>query len=294
MYDIDVFKSMNKEDSSYTLPNNIISNIDLLHKLLGVNNIIDNAPRKHQRDNMDNWKKKELFKATVVTKLEGMDQIIGDIKKHMNKLTAKNYDDNLNQIIELTDTLIDTGNECINKLIDILVSVSCNNKYYSNLYAKIYMNMIDKHECFTLCKTDIINDYLEELKQISIVDPTVDYDKFCESNKMNEKRRGRLLFIIHLYKEKGYENTDLLRIINELDQMINEKKTDKIHNEVINELTEDINIFVTNMVDQIKTDNDFTFILDNIRTYSSCNIKEYLGISNRVKFKYMDMMDLFK
>jgi len=76
--------------------------------------------------------------------------------------------------------------------------------------------------------------------------------------------------------------------------MLNEQKNDKIYNEIINELTEDVNIFVTNMVEQIKTDNDFTFILDNIRTYSSCNIKEYLGISNRVKFKYMDMMDLFK
>ncbi len=294
MYDIDVFKSINKEDSSYTLPAKIISNIDLLHKLLGVNNIIDNTQRKHPRDNTDSWKKKEMFKATVVTKLEGIDQILGDIKKHMNKLTAKNYDENLNKIIELTDTLLETDIECINKLIDILVSVSCNNKYYSNLYAKIYMNMINKHDYFTVGKTNIINDYLDELTKINIVDPTVDYDKFCETNKMNERRRGRLLFIIHLYKDNGYENTDLLRIINELNQILNEKKTDKIHNEYVNELTEDINIFVTNMVEQIKTDNDFTFILDSIRTYSSCNIKEYLGISNRVKFKYMDMVDLFK
>tara|TARA_E500000331_G_C17112204_1_gene650165 strand:- start:19 stop:903 length:885 start_codon:yes stop_codon:yes gene_type:complete len=294
MYDIGVFKSTIPVDSCYKLPENIISNIDLLHKLLGVNNIIDNASRKHHRDNTDNWKTKEVFKATPVTKLEGIDQIIGDIKKHMNKLTLKNFDNNLNEITDLTDTLLETNSDSIHQLIDILVSVSCNNKYYSNLYAKIYMTMIDKHDCFTVGKTNIINDYLEELKKISIVDPTVDYDKFCDSNKMNERRRGRLLFIIHLYKENGYDNNDILRIINEINQQINDKRTDKIHTELINELAEDVNIFVTNMVEQIKTDNDFTFILDTVRSYSTCNLKEYLGISNRVKFKHMDMMDLFK
>ena len=76
--------------------------------------------------------------------------------------------------------------------------------------------------------------------------------------------------------------------------MINDKKTDKMHSEIINELTEDVNVFVTNMVEGIKNDTDFTFILDNVRTYSTCNIKEYPGISSRVKFKYMDMLDLIK
>jgi len=91
-----------------------------------------------------------------------------------------------------------------------------------------------------------------------------------------------------------YENNDLLRIINEIDQMINDKRDDKMHSEIINELSEDVNIFVTNMVERIKSDTDFTFILDNVRSFSTCNIKEYPGISSRVKFKYMDMLDLFK
>ena len=294
MYDIGVFKKEIPLESCYKLPENIISNIDLLHKLLGVNNLIDNAPRKHHRDNTDHWKTKEVFKATVVSKLEGIDQIIGDIKKHMNKLTLKNYDANSNEIIELTDTLLEKDSDCIHQIIDILVTVSCNNKYYSNLYAKIYMTMIDKHEFFSIGKTNIINDYLQELSNIYTVDSTVDYDKFCESNKINEKRRARLLFITHLYKEAGYDNNDLLRIINEIDRMINDKKTDKMHSEIINELTEDVNVFVTNMVEGIKNDTDFTFILDNVRTYSTCNIKEYPGISSRVKFKYMDMLDLIK
>lgn len=294
MYDIGVFKTAISVDSSYKLPEKIISNINLLHKLLGVNNLIDNGLRKHHKDNQDNWKTKPVFKATTVTKLEGIDQTIGDIKKHMNKLTSKNYDDNLIQITELIDTLLETDSDSIQQVVDILVSVSCNNKYYSNLYAKIYMTMADKHECFAVGKTNIIIDYLKELNNIYTVDPNVDYDKFCELNKINEKRRSRLLFITHLYKEDGYDNNDILRIINDINQQITDKIPDKIHTELINELAEDVNIFVTNMVEQIKTDNDFTFILDDVRSYSTCNLKEYPGVSSRVKFKYMDMLDLFK
>ena len=156
------------------------------------------------------------------------------------------------------------------------------------------MSMIDKHDFFTVGKINIINDYLKEINSIYTVDPTIDYDKFCESNKINEKRRARLLFITHLYKEGGYENSDLLRIVIEMNKLMNDKKTDKMHIEVVNELSEDINIFVTNMVELIKSDTEYTFILDVIRIYSKCNIKEYPGISSRSKFKYMDMVDLFK
>ena len=292
MYDIGVFNSIISTNSSFVLHEKVVSNIKILHKLMGVQQ--DIITRKTSRDTADMWKKQEAFKVTVVSKLEGIDQIIGDIKKHMNKLTATNYDTNLNKIIDLTDKLIEKDINCITQIIDILVSVSCNNKYYSNLYAKIYMNMINKDECFVNGKQEIINEYLHELTNIVTVDPNVDYDKFCEANKQNEQRRSRLLFIIHLYTENGYNSAELINIMNVLNEMINDKRNDKINVELVNEITEDVNVFVVTLVKTIKTDNEFTFILDKVREYSVCNIKEYPGISGRVKFKYMDMIDLFK
>ena len=292
MYDIGVFNSIISTNSSFVLHEKVVSNIEILHKLMGVQQ--DIITRKTSRDTADMWKKQEAFKVTVVSKLEGIDQIIGDIKKHMNKLTATNYDTNLNKIIDLTDKLIEKDINCITQIIDILVSVSCNNKYYSKLYAKIYMNMINKDECFVNGKQEIINEYLHELTNIVTVDPNVDYDKFCEANKQNEQRRSRLLFIIHLYTENGYNSAELINIMNVLNEMINDKRNDKINVELVNEITEDVNVFVVTLVKTIKTDNEFTFILDKVREYSVCNIKEYPGISGRVKFKYMDMIDLFK
>jgi hypothetical protein len=298
MYDIDVFNSVISTNSTFTLPEKVISNINILHNLIGVPNKNETVVRKPYRDTADNWKKKEAFKATVVTKLEGVEQIIGDIKKLMNKLTTKNYNDIFNKIVELTDQLLDNKADCIDQVINILVSVSCNNKYYSDLYAKIYMSMTHKDESFVIGKQNIINDYLLELTNIITVDSTVDYDRFCDANKKNEQRRARLLFITHLYKEKGYNTAELINIMTILNQMISNIQKD-VHNDkqnidIINELTEDVNVFVGNMVDCIKTNNEFTFILDNVREYSSCNTTEYPGISSRIRFKYMDMLDLFK
>lgn len=296
MYGINVFESIINANGVINLPEKVIENIEVLHKLMNIHIKTEPATRKTNRDNADSWKKKDKFKPTVVSKLEGIDQIIGDIKKFLNKLTTKNYETYSLQIIELVNKIIENNEDDVNiiQIISTLVSVSCNNKYYSNLYAKLYMELIDKNQLFHIQKQDIINDYLVAVNNIITVNPNEDYDKFCEINKKNEQRGSRLLLIIHLFKENGYNSSELLDIINILMDNVNNNINDISNVEIVNAIVDDINIFITNMVSIIKTDTEFINVLDRIRDYSKCNIKEHPGISNRTKFKFMDMIDLFK
>jgi len=65
---------------------------------MGVHNIppktkpIDNPLRRQKQENMENWKKREEFKATVIAKKEGYENLLGELKKFLNKLTTANYD----------------------------------------------------------------------------------------------------------------------------------------------------------------------------------------------------------
>ena len=296
MYSIDVFESIINANNVVKLSEKVIENIEILHKLMNIHARTEPAPRKSNRDNVDSWKKKEKFKPTEVSKLEGIDQIVGDVKKFLNKLTTKNYELYSPQIVELVSKLIDNNADDtdINQVINTMVSVSCNNKYYSNLYAKLYMILIDRHQLFHIEKEHIISDYLDGVNNIISANPNEDYDKFCEINKKNEQRGSRLVFIINLFKENGYNTSELLNIINILIDNVNNKKNDINNVEIVNGIVDDINIFITNMVSQCKTDTEFINILDIIREYSKCNIKECHGISTRAKFKFMDMIDLFK
>jgi len=177
---------------------------------------------------------------------------------------------------------------------EVILQVACSNKYYSGLYAKLYMRLVDIHAQFLEEKGRICDKFLTALQEIETVDPNVDYDRFCIVNKKNDERRAMMLFIINLYKTGGCTMTDLSSIIIKIDEMIHTHVSASSFIEYTNELTEIMNIFVTNMVTEIKTNKEWVFVKERIVDYSKYKTKDYPGMSSRTIFKYMDMVDLFK
>jgi len=273
---------------------------------MGVHNIpaksksVDNPLRRQKQENMENWKKREEFKATVIAKKEGYGSLLGELKKFLNKLTTANYDTQVESVIETVKSIIALGDDddkvnlALMQTTEIIMQVACSNKYYSGLYAKLFMRLVDIHAQFLEEKSRICDKFLTALHEIEIVDPNVDYDRFCAVNKKNDERRSMMLFIINLYKTGGCSIDVLSSVIIKIDEMIHNHVSAASFIEYTNELTEIMNIFVTNMVTEIKTNNEWVFIKDRIIDYSKYKTKDYPGMSSRTIFKYMDMVDLFK
>ena len=306
MYTLAFYETMCVQPSIYTLPQINLDNINALHQHMGVHNIpvkvkaTDNPLRRQKQENMENWKKREEFKATVIAKKEGYENLLGELKKFLNKLTTANYDTQVESIIETVKSIIalDDDDEKIQAALtqttEVILQVACSNKYYSALYAKLYMRLVDIHEQFLEEKGRICDKFLTALQEIEIVDPNVNYDRFCIVNKKNDERRAMMLFIINLYKMSGCTMDELSSIVIKIDEMIHNHVSESSFVEYTNELTEIMNIFVTNMVSEIKTNKEWVFVKDRIVDYSKYKTKNYPGMSSRTIFKYMDMVDLFK
>jgi hypothetical protein len=306
MYTLAFYETICVQPSTYTLPQINLDNINALHMHMGIHNIpakvkpIDNQIRRQKHDNMENWKKREEFKATVIAKKEGYDNLLGDLKKFLNKLTTSNYDAQVESVIETVNSIIalddddDKIRTALTQAVCVILHVACSNKYYSALYAKLYMRIVDIHEQFLEEKSRVCDNFLSALLEIEIVDPNEDYDRFCAMNKKNDERRAMMLFIINLYKTGGCSITDLSSIVIKINDMIHSHVTEVSYIEYTNELTEIMNIFVTNMVTEIKTNQEWAFVKDRIVDYSKYKAKDYPGMSSRTIFKYMDMVDLFK
>ena len=306
MYTLAFYETMCLQPSIYTLPQINLDNINALHQHMGVHNIpakskpVDNPLRRQKQENMENWKKREEFKATVIAKKEGYENLLGELKKFLNKLTTANYDTQVESVIETVKSIIALGDDddkvnlVLMQTTEIIMQVACSNKYYSGLYAKLFMRLVDIHAQFLEEKSRICDKFLTALHEIEIVDPNVDYDRFCAVNKKNDERRSMMLFIINLYKTGGFSIDALSSIIIKVDEMIHTHVTASSFIEYTNELTEIMNIFVTNMVTEIKTNKEWVFVKDRIIDYSKYKTKDYPGMSSRTIFKYMDMVDLFK
>jgi len=306
MYTLAFYETMCVQPSTYTLPQLNLDNINALHLHMGVHNIpakpkpVDNPLRRQKQENMENWKKREEFKATVIAKKEGYENLLGELKKFLNKLTTANYDTQVESVIETVKSIIalDDDDEKIQAALtqttEVILQVACSNKYYSALYAKLYMRLVDIHEQFLEEKGRVCDKFLNALQEIEIVDPNVDYDRFCAVNKKNDERRAMMLYIINLYKTSGCSIVELSSVVIKIDEMIHNHVSESSFIEYTNELTEIMNIFVTNMVTEIKSNKEWVFVKDRIVDYSKYKTKDYPGMSSRTIFKYMDMVDLFK
>lgn len=306
MYTLAFYEDMNLQNELFALPDVTMNDINVLHLHMGVQNLpvknktVDNPSKRNRPDSGELWKKKEEFTATVIVKKEGYESCIGDLKKYLNKLTSANYDAQIESIIETMKSvmLIDADEtktqECMTRMIDVLVQVACNNKYYSMLYAQVYERLAGLYSHILDEKVRIYDNFLSSLQGIEVGDPNVDYDKFCEITKKNDERRALMLFIINMYKLGGYNMQQLSHIVSVIDEMIHSHIHDSKFIEYTNELTEVMNMFVTNMVTDIKDCNEWAFVKDRIMDYSKYKTKNYPGMSSRTIFKYMDMIDLFK
>ena len=267
-----------------------------------------NNSRKPKRgDNMEeNWEKQKAFKATVMEKKEGIEKSINDIRICLNKISNKNYETHRDTIIEfiknITKSSDDSSDEDekvdnskdINSISIAIFEIASTNKFYSELYATLYKELIEKFAVFRDNVDQIIENYKNDIHKIQFVDPNTDYDKFCDNNKLNDKRKALSMFIVNLMKQGVIEKSIVADVILYLEDIV--AKNVDIENMIyeIEEITENLYILVTESAVDFKGTDVWNTIISNIESFSRYKAKEHLSISSRSIFKYMDILDRIK
>ena len=235
--------------------------------------------KKKKIKNKENWKLIRNFKATKLKDSTGIEKEIGHIRELLNKITKATYDENLQKIEEKITEFQAENMEIISKYI---FEIASTNKFFSELYAKLYHDLIGKND---LCLKSLKN-FLFLFKQIEYVDPEKDYEAFCIINEQNEKRRAMSQFFINLVKNKMI-NSQLIEelIISLLEKLMKDLQGDQ--QELVNEIVENLFILLYKNKDLFKTD----VITEHINTIISLKKKDYPSITKKIIFKFMDIRD---
>lgn len=321
IYTIQDFDNIKWSDSSFTLPQETTDLINLLTQQVGAptyvktpsfsnknsnssNNNDRSCYKKKKRHNeevnTDDWQALRSFQKTEFVKKEGIEKEIDCIRALINKLTDKTYD----KIIEkLTDTLdiIKDNENCdsvyIDKIGHSIFTMATSNKFNSNVYARLANELQTKYEFMTNIVDNNINEFMKLFEDMEFVSPEVDYNKFCEMNIINEKRRAMSLFLINLYKNKvitlDFVFDKIISIQNMImkeETMLNESKYMEV-----NELSENLYIFLTNIPYlTLVSYGGWSQIMDNLLQIKNIDTKKFMGISPKSKFKHMDILDKLK
>ena len=296
----------------------------------------NNNNNRHHKQGHNNLKIKEItdedweairkFQATVIAKKEGVDASIDQIRKHLNKMTTKTYNILKNKIIDEIKSITNDTNpdspeiiEELNKIGDALFNIASGNSFYSEMYATLYkelmesfaINDTDNNENTTITNKNIpSSNFMETIFKTNFVkfnslfdkfdycDPAKDYDAFCNNNKTNEKRRAISLFYVNLMKLDMISPSNIITIIQGLQQTILDTIQLTDSKNITDELSEILFILITNSSSKIKeVDNDsWNTIINSVKEFSKKKINAELlpSITNKSVFKHMDMIDAIK
>ena len=174
-----------------------------------------------------------------------------------------------------------------------LFNIVSSNILYSDIYAKLYNDLIAK---FSIFKEILMENFIkleDKFNNIEYIDPGKDYDKFCENNKKNELLRSICVFYVNLMKEGTIGTAAIANIILNLFTILNKIIVTNTKKNELDELSELIYIMTINSYECIKNYDDKIGmqILNNIERVTNIKIKEQPGITNKCIFKHMDILD---
>jgi hypothetical protein len=246
--------------------------------------------------NDEDWDSIRTFQTTKIESKTGIDADFDLIRSYINKMTDKNYLDMTNKITEIIEKLVSEISE--NELSGIgtnIFEIASSNRYYSKIYAELYTNLSSKFEFIKSKYEENFNRFTELFDNIEYVDSNENYDKFCEINKINEKRKSLATFYMNLMLTGVISREDIIKITrNLLEKIYTFISMENKRNEV-EELTE--NIAILYKKDLYKDDDDYELINgftinEVVEKIANSKVKDYKSLTNKSLFKFMDLIDM--
>ena len=240
--------------------------------------------------NIDDWEAIRNFKPTEKKEKVGIDKHISDIRALLNKISKTNYEQQKIVITEKIDEVFKEESEENQKQISETIFSICNsNKFLSQVYADLYVEFVGFHDLFGDILDNYICQFRESLQKIQYVDPDVNYNGFCDFNKVNEIRKSSSTFLINLLMRDMITKQSILDLIFDMQTMSFEYIDQENKEHEVEELTENLFIMITMSKTFLGDSEQWTNIQNNIDKFTKLKAKDHKSLSSRSIFKYMDM-----
>ena len=248
--------------------------------------------------NDDDWDSLRTFQTTKIETKSGVDADFDTIRALINKITDKNYIDIRNKIIEIIEKIVSENSETILSNIGTnIFDIASSNRYFSKIYADLYTDLSSKFDFIKSKYQENLQRFTGLFNNIEYVDPNENYDKFCEINKINEKRKSLASFYINLMNNGIISKKEIMIITRNLLAniytfiLLENKKNE------VEELTETIAILYKKQLyeddcAECYDDIDGYNINEIIEKIANSKVKDYKSLTNKSLFKFMDLIDM--
>jgi len=259
-----------------------------------------NKGRKQELTGEDFALIRDFKKTEIVRDEEGVAKTKAKIRASLNKLTDKTYEKMNAQIHEEMKQMIDSGasTEDYHELSHFVFDVASSNRFYGKLYADLFVDMVKEYDFLKVSMNYQLKEFLNTMTTVEVASPD-DYDRFCEVNKQNEKRRALSSFMGHLLRIDCIEGDLIGNMIHELVsksiEWIRMVEGEQAHNRVcVEEVAEVVFAFLETAGIQATDLNMWEPILSKCIAITEMKRTNDNALTSKAKFKYMDVLDMIK
>lgn len=247
------------------------------------------------------WNSIRSFEETRMEKAkDDCEKAINEIRSLLNKLSEGNYDtikdEVLFKIYELQqlDVLdVSENSKLWYDICELIVNTSYNNAFYSVQYVKLLKDIYNKYNNIKNQFKNVLKKSIDIFYDIKYVDPETDYEEFCKNNIVSKHRRSLGTFIKNLFKTKLIskdEYTEILfKVINIIKKIIDEENKKYIAEELCQVI---FSLMESNYKMLVDID-EFNEYFEDIEKISEMKRKEHPSLTNKVIFKFCDIVDAF-
>ena len=289
VYKISDFKNIEVNNKINELNIESISVINAISKRVGSTTYRKTPVFRKKKQEKEVIVNGTVFKKTkFINKLDEDEINLDKIRESLNKLTQKNYEQISKEIIMNIKHFIYSKNKII--LVSIgksIFDISSVNKFWVKLYAKLYNELIQNFPIMKEICIKNFESYMSLFNNIEVVDEK-DYDNFCKVNKTNEKRRSLTDFYTKLFCFDILSVDNMFSIMTELIKKM-KVETENENIEIMEEVFENINIILSNIGKNIKNNNKYNYITEEI--IDIYNTIDSSGISKKLIFKLSDLFE---
>jgi hypothetical protein len=253
----------------------------------------------------EDWDNIRSFQATKIEQKSGLETIINKLKLAMSKLSKDRYLLCKDQIVEALTEIIEFEPDPImltDRIGNIMFDVILSNKTLLKLYSEMYTDLLGSYDWLMQSLNNRFIKYLDLFQDMRYFDPDQDYDKFCDMNVVNERRKLTSQLFVYLSlngiipRSSIYELlVSLLRTMAEHINLPDKKfEVDEIAENMAILFNKEIMKTVEDSVDYDKKlyiINKLT-IVELVTVFAKSKAKDYRSLSNKSIFKCMDLVEM--
>jgi len=248
----------------------------------------------------EEWEAVRSFKATKIEAKVGIEKIVNDIRITLNKMSTSNYEKQKDAVLALIADVMGSPEEGaaaaslddIHRISKAVFDIASTNKFYSEIYANLYLELAQRHAVFRDLIADFVSNFSQNAGALTYVDPDVDYDGYCVYTKSCDVRKATTTFIVNCLKRGLVTQDKVLQIVKENFACIDAWMREDGKTKEVEEIVENLFIVIGSAKEELKPANEWTQVLEQVRVLAKTKGKTQVSWSNRAAFKMMDLVEL--